>query len=220
MGTIVHDCPHCGATSSTFTFGQDLIALRQTRYGSYSADALASCGNCSRAVFFVINNTYSDHVHIGPANIQGNIKNSRWTVSESHPQRPSTDAPQHTPHAAANALSGALKSLQSGIWQGAGMLARRSVELSLKETKTGAKQQTLNKAIKELREDNDIPEYVADWSDHVRVLGNEAAHGDEIGEADAREAVTFARELALTLFTRPAEIALVRQKYHASEDDR
>lgn len=219
MGTLAFDCPHCSATKSTFSFldnMRNLIEMSKdvrTKEVKYKADSIGYCGHCKRAVLFELHFNGIDS--LSPNEIHGNIVDRGWAVGKSYPPAPSLEVPKHTPPQVANPLRDALKSQKSGIWSGAGMLARKAVEMALAYKKNTREIPNLKQAIKELRESGDVPEYVAEWGDHVRALGNSAGHRDDFEESEAREAIEFAEELVKTLFTRPKDIELARQRYES-----
>jgi uncharacterized protein DUF4145 len=68
---------------------------------------------------------------------------------------------------------------------------------------------------KNIKDSGEVPAYVAEWGEHVRALGNDAAHRPDFSQEEAKEAIAFAEELVRSLFTRPKEIELVRKKYEA-----
>ena len=219
MGSLVHDCPRCGATRSTFRFfDKTHNELKEIRVSLDKkiitiADCIGFCSHCNRGVMFVIN--FFGSTFLPLKDIQGNILENGWTVQEFYPDAPNLNVPKHIPPEVMRPLHDALKSQASGIWSGAGMLARKAVEMALACKENKKEISNLKKAIADLKGSGDVRGDVAEWSDHIRALGNDAAHRDDFEESEAREAIEFAEELVKTLFTRPREIELACQRYES-----
>ncbi|WP_169721185.1 DUF4145 domain-containing protein [Nisaea denitrificans] len=185
---------------------------------SNSAELIAHCSHCHRGVMFHLKHN-GNGPFAQPKDLAGDILPNHWSVLKQFPESPSTEAPPHTPDKVASALSDALRSRVARIWQGAGMLARKAIEMALAEKKGLNEIPNLKKAIQELRKSGEVPAYVADWGEHVTALGNDAAHRPEFNEKEAKEAIEFAEELIKSLFTRPQQIALVRKQYEEKSSE-
>lgn len=67
----------------------------------------------------------------------------------------------------------------------------------------GVAERSLSLSLKKMKEDGLIDERLFEWSDALRVVGNEAAHGVDISIAqpDARDAIEFTNAILDYLFS-------------------
>ena len=98
------------------------------------------------------------------------------------------------------------------------MLARKAIEMAVADRLEEDEVPNLKTAMTQLKDMGALPDYVSDWGEHVRALGNDAAHRFNFDEVEAKEAVEFAREFAMNLYTRPAYIKSARQKYNERQN--
>lgn len=215
MGIFRHDCPYCLTARVAFSIEAQWETLWRDpdTFLDYT-HVIAYCGGCGRGVLGIIQKTgNSSH----PVQLEGDIDGRGWETVEVHPVAPSIEPPEHVPGPIADTLSGALKSLVGRIWPGAGMLARKTVEMAVAAKLGQAEVANLKAAMSKLKDAGELPSYVGEWGEHIRALGNDAAHRGDFNEEEAREAVEFAKEFAMSLYTRPERIRLARDRYETKK---
>jgi hypothetical protein len=148
MGSLLVNCPHCGATNSTFHFLDETKNHRKNGIIN-QCDSIAYCSHCSRAVLFSLEQISQTFTQ--PSALTGNLKAYKWQIVEQYPNSPSVESPEHTPTNVASSLTDALKSEAASIWQGAGLLARKAIEMALAERKGGNEIKNLKAAIQEYK---------------------------------------------------------------------
>src|SRR5216683_1520319 len=98
-------------------------------------------------------------------------------------------------------------------------MARTALQAALRDT--GAEGNNLKEEIKNLASTGVLPPLMREWSDEVRLLGNDATHPDGESEgaaaADARDVVEFLDYLLQYLYDLPKEIAYYRERRRQSE---
>jgi|TARA_R110001606_G_scaffold323079_1_gene469910 hypothetical protein len=100
------------------------------------------------------------------------------------------------------------KAIQTESWDGAAMLIRSCLQLSLRHADAQGK--TLRDEIEDLVKKGTLPPLMKEWSTEVRLLGNESTHptpgAEETSSADVKTAMKFLEFLLRYLFSLPAEI--------------
>jgi hypothetical protein len=116
--------------------------------------------------------------------------------------------PEHWPAEVGRYWMQAQRSIETGNWDAAALMARSSLQLLLRHEK--AEGGTLVKEIDDLAKKGLIPPVVKEWAHNLRVLGNEAAHpqpgASGVTEKDARHVVKFLRVLLTVLQDLPHDI--------------
>lgn len=96
-------------------------------------------------------------------------------------------------------------SLGDRRWFSAGLGARRAVEMLCADF--GAAGRDLKAKLEWLRDNGHIDAVTYEWSDAVRTVGNDAAHGtDGVSEEDAEDAIEFAVSLCDLLYVVPKRL--------------
>lgn len=129
------------------------------------------------------------------------------------------DPPKHWPPEARRRWQQAHRSLQSESLDAAAVMARTALQAALRDKGAGGK--NLKEEIKNLAGKGVLPPLMREWSDEVRLLGNDATHPDgESGgaaAADARDVVKFLDYLLEYLYNLPKAIADYRERRRAAD---
>ncbi len=129
------------------------------------------------------------------------------------------DPPEYWPPEVKRCWQQAHRSLQNESWDAAAVMARTALQAALRDT--GAEGNNLKEEIKNLASTGVLPPLMREWSDEVRLLGNDATHPDGESEgaaaADARDVVEFLDYLLQYLYDLPKAIAYYRERRRQSE---
>tara|TARA_Y100000296_G_scaffold85346_1_gene121025 strand:+ start:1542 stop:2192 length:651 start_codon:yes stop_codon:yes gene_type:complete len=124
--------------------------------------------------------------------------------------------PEHWPEAVGRYWLQAKRNLKDGNWDAAALMARSSLQVSLREQK--AKGNNLKQEIDHLAAEGILPKIIQEWAHNVRELGNDSAHPKPDQPAtppeDAKDIVGFMDYLFEYLYTLPKQI----QEYRARKN--
>jgi hypothetical protein len=127
--------------------------------------------------------------------------------------------PEHWPEAVGRYWLQAKRNLRDQNWDAAALMARSALQVAFRES--GAEGRTLKQEAEDLAAKGILPPIMRDWSDHVRELGNDAAHPGAAQSAtnpqDARDIVRFLDFLLGYLYTLPHEIEKYRERTEGEE---
>ena len=82
--------------------------------------------------------------------------------------------PEHWPANVGRYWQQASNNLAREEWDGAAVLSRSALQVAVRDHKAAG--QTLKAEIEDLAKKGILPGIMKEWSDHVRILGNESAH--------------------------------------------
>ncbi|MEX2515934.1 MAG: DUF4145 domain-containing protein [Gammaproteobacteria bacterium] len=127
--------------------------------------------------------------------------------------------PDYWPEAVGRYWLQAKRNLRDQNWDAAALMARSALQVAFREN--GAQGRTLKEETDDLAQKGILPPIMREWSDHVRELGNDAAHPAPAQEAtapqDARDIVRFLDFLLRYLYTLPYEIQQYRGRAEVQE---
>jgi hypothetical protein len=86
---------------------------------------------------------------------------------------------------------------------------RRALEMALSHKYPDLKG-TLFERIRKLVSDGVLTKELGDWADSIRLIGNEAAHADEVTRDDLTMARAFTDAVLRYVFTLPTQVATRR----------
>jgi hypothetical protein len=216
MATLKLDCPHCNSASMTFVS----IATHQEA-GTDHVWTFWRCNGCPKAILVKAEkppkagsagSSMRDHT---AENIGGDyVAWAKFKILESWPPAPTTEAPAHTPKNVATAFTQAVKALQGGLWDPAGMAFRRALDIGtielakqLKVTFSDPKL-SLKRRIDELGTKAQLPQTLVDWAHAIREDGNDAAHEPmPYTEPEAKQLHEFTKTFLEYVFMLPGELA-------------
>ncbi len=125
-----------------------------------------------------------------------------------------TKSPDHWPPAVGRNWLQAHKSLTDENWDAASVMARSSMQSALRDKK--AKGANLLEEIEYLGKQGLLPPLMIDWSNEVRLLGNEATHSDPndsgVDPKDANDITEFLDYLLEYLYDLPKRIEAYRAR--------
>jgi hypothetical protein len=187
-------CPHCGREVRFDVHAQVMPV-------SGESHQLHQCQACAGVVYRLTDG------HPATRTI------AQWPLKGVRPVHPAVPAP-----IAADWFEAHL-CLTIGAFRGAAAMARRAVQGVAVEQ--GAKDGKLYSQLKELETRATLHPTMVEWAEHIRLLGNVAAHPgtdglDTVSEEEARDVVRFLDELLRWLYELPAETAAARAARSAS----
>lgn len=128
--------------------------------------------------------------------------------------------PEYWPEAVGRYWLQAKRNISDGNWDAAAVMARSALQAALRDN--NAVGETLKKEIQDLATKGILPPVMKDWSDNVRVLGNESAHPvpdkDAIKSDDAIDVVQFLDFLLEYLYSLPHKIKQYRKRAEEEKD--
>ncbi len=100
-------------------------------------------------------------------------------------------------------------------------MARTALQAALRDQ--GAEGNNLKEEINKSLSDQGVLPLMREWSDEVRLLGNDATHPDDesrgAGAADSRDVVEFLDYLLQYLYNLPKAIANYRERRRPASDE-
>ena len=180
-----NDCPRCGTKSVALNHAESPGSFADFFENGSRRDAFAICGYCGRGLVLTF------------------LQNARSRKPlEIAPSPTSVSAPAHSPRNVANFYRQAMNNLP-GNPDAAGSMFRKALESALK-SKFPDMTGDLFGRIEQAQEEQKLPPAMAEWAHRIRLLGNDAAHGEEpTSEESARELSKFTQLVLLYLFTLP-----------------
>jgi hypothetical protein len=129
--------------------------------------------------------------------IRGDVWEDVITLYPSDANRPQSNVPI----AITAALSEARASYGARAYTAAAIMCRKTLELIC--ASHGARERSLVRSVQKLRDDGVIDDQLYNWSDALRIAGNEAAHGqgEATSESDARDMLEFTNAILEYLFS-------------------
>ncbi|MDG9931010.1 MULTISPECIES: DUF4145 domain-containing protein [unclassified Pseudomonas] len=196
LATYQIECPFC---SERGNFEVEHHAEKKKPNGRkvLNFDTL-KCGNCASyvMVFWSASSGHHDY-RVLP-----------WPVGrlEKHPE--------HWPEAVGRYWLQAKRSLKDQNWDAAALMARSSLQASLREQNAAGA--NLKQEIEDLAQKGVLPKIMQDWAHSVRELGNDSAHpkADQppTSPQDAKDIVGFMDYLFEYLYTLPQKINKYRER--------
>ena len=194
-------CPWCRTKAVSFT-PMNMLRWQEsdgTVATSYT-DVFAMCGACDRGSIAVFQGHHSSH---------DTLRNAALECI--YPAPPSEDAPPFTPDRCRRFFRQGMSSLHTGNPDAAGAMFRKALEAGLKEKFLSNKRNLIDQ-IKEAADSGLLTQDMADWANHIRVSGNEAAHGDDYTMKQAKALQVFTELVLIYLFELPGRLSEEQQK--------
>lgn len=191
-GHIIYDCSHCGMKKCAFTVS-NLIDRLQPGNRNKNIILFAICNNCKKPISALVETHYNADTL---ADQNGDIlKNSQ--SFEIFPEPHSPSIPEFIPDNVENSYKQAITSLDIGIYDAAGMMFRKTLEIALKSYKPNLKGNLVS-LINELGKNHELTPAMVEWSHTIRLDGNKAAHEKLFTEEEANKCTCFAISLLYT----------------------
>ncbi|MBI4964881.1 MAG: DUF4145 domain-containing protein [Desulfomonile tiedjei] len=193
-------CPFC-MERGNFTQVFHAEKKKPNSYKRLNFDTI-ECGNCKGYVMVLWSATQHslDHAYHEYRVLPWPLKLERY--------------PEHWPEQIGRYWLQAKRNVRDENWDAASVMARSALQLALRDCKAQGK--NLKQEIDDLAAKGILPPIMKDWSDHVRDLGNDAAHpGPSQGPADpedVRDIVKFLDFLLEYLYSLPHRIKQYRER--------
>lgn len=125
--------------------------------------------------------------------------------------------PEHWPEAVGRYWLQAIKNLKEENWDAAAVMARSSLQLALRDK--NANGNNLKQEVDDLANKSILPPIMREWSNEIRLLGNDSAHPDPCApptdSKNAKDIVKFLDFLLEYLYTLPHEISEYKKSNQA-----
>jgi hypothetical protein len=189
---FIIDCPYCRAKVGANETGRSEHRAKHNDYGPFNESAaLVVVGNCIRCGKILVGQ-YEQLYEDSELSVQTD-------VVRIFPKPPRTFTSKNIPQAAGRSLVEADRCLQAGAYLASCVMFGRALEavcahkLLTKEERAAGKQKSLGVGIKELRSKEIIDARLFDWSEHLRVFRNVAAHASDqqVSRKDAEDLQAF-----------------------------
>ena len=208
MGVFKADCPHCGTRSVAFSIVHE---RRVDKSPKRLWDTLAFCGQCSHGILA----NFSIPGNGGPTVWLSGCRANELAPPVISPPTPSTVAPEYTPENVAEYYRQGMENLPGG-WDAAGSMFRKVLDTGLK-AKFPEIKGDLKKRIKKAAEKQELTPALAEWSDQIRLDGNDAAHDEHpFSKEEAKRLQTFTELVLIYLFKLPG---MIEQAQGMSEEE-
>ena len=200
MPILTHVCPHC----LTNHIGLHIAAYQAM--SAYKGTVHLSCPKCDLPSCGVVEGN-GDVSMSSWGSSSGDILQWGWTLVEFWPEISGPHIPENLPPDVERIYLQAERNFPTaGNEEAAGTMYRKALDVGLKKidpTATGV----LKQRIKKLAAAGKLTADIAEWSDHVRDLGNDAAHEeDPPTRAELSDLRSFTEMVMRYLFTLPAMV--------------
>lgn len=211
MGQIKRDCPHCHTKNSAFlTFGE------VNHPGTQSYAVALRCNGCYGAISAVVSHRAGRTPHQFPGDLDS--AHPHLVVHQWFPQPAEPKAPDSLPENAKTFYLQALRSLNSGNFDAASMMARKTLEVTVKALAPKLEGKLYNR-IEALGAEGLITKALKDWAHAIRDDGNVASHEEiPVSKEFAEEILAFVEMFLLYTFTMPKMIEAKQKTKTPSED--
>jgi hypothetical protein len=139
--------------------------------------------------------------------LNGDVAQWHWSIKQFWPKVDGPLIPEHLPPDVERVYLQAERNFPTpGNEEAAGTMYRKALDIGLKKIDPSATG-LLKTRIKKLAADGKVTSDIADWSNHVRDLGNEAAHDeDPPTRTELEDLRSFTEMVMRYLFTLPAMV--------------
>lgn len=198
MGQITFDCPHvgCGTKKSAF----EMVASLSIGGGQW--EVMANCGSCHHSI--IVRCRQETVGHALPHNFGGNIFHENFRVIGIWPEPPRIETVGALPAAVEDIFMEAEQNFADGRLRTSAMGYRATIETALKLLDPG-NTGMLAARIKAMK--GMLPSALIDLLDHVKFLGNGAAHDGMPDAEDVAAGRDFVRLFLVYTFELPARVA-------------
>jgi len=205
-------CPRCGKQSSFEIRGSIPITFDYSTYldhndGTKSHETLdrvsvLMCRHCNQGIS-VIEETWVGDNPMREKRVGGviNYRGINWWPL------PEVNLSSDVPIAISNVFNEATMTLSANCPRASVVMARRTLEAITVDK--GETKGSLYKRLESLSKKGVLHPSLADWTTEIRLIGNKGAHFDPIENVnlkDAKDLISFVRELIRYLYELPAEL--------------
>ncbi|MBL8883240.1 MAG: DUF4145 domain-containing protein [Hyphomicrobium sp.] len=179
MGFVKHKCPHCLTEDMSFSVVKAYDLPDLTGVG-----ALLVCGRCQLPACMHVVGGRSGGLHAAVFEKTPDPCSQGWPVMGFWPEASRVQIPEYLPADVERAFKQAEDNYaRVGNEEAAGMMYRKALDVAVKKIDPSLSG-TLGPKLKALHKQGKLTTDIAEWADHVRALGNEAAHDDTPIERD------------------------------------
>lgn len=184
---MIVECVECRSFVDTKTFGQ--FERLSDGHGPSSLFSLLSCSQCGAPI--LIRQTNIGNI------AQGDIWDKPAPVFPTGEHRVNPNAPKEIQQA----FDEACNCYRADAFTASTIMCRKTLEGIC--AAHGVNEGSLVKSLKKMHEDNLIDGHLVEWSDQLRVAGNEAAHGVGItfDRNDAKDVLEFTNAIMDYIFS-------------------
>jgi hypothetical protein len=172
----------------------------------------ASCGSCHLPISVVVTDRQGN-TNESPGIYAGEItRGAKWGINRIYPAPTRIDAPENIPAGVNRAFIQAAESRQSGHFDAAAAMYRKSMELGLKDKSPGIDAWKIEKRIDKMAAEGLITAELQDWAHELRLDGNDAVHEDEMEKEAVDQMHDFCTFLLTYLYTLPEQVKVARAR--------
>lgn len=203
------DCPHCRTKKIGF---QGVFEYRHRTDLNTQKMIVGICPSCRHAVSFLVE--LSRHSADGKLIVlTGGLSENGIRILDFWPKLTTEKVPESVPGNVQSVVQQAYACLENGLFDAAGVMFRKALEIITKEQAPDLRNATLDKRIEKLSENGAIPKEVKDWAHEIRLEGNFAAHGIEpFTQEQAHTLKRFCEAFLMYIYTMPALVAESRSR--------
>ncbi|MFT8326723.1 DUF4145 domain-containing protein [Gluconobacter oxydans] len=211
MATIVLDCSRCGSKDQTADLSS--IFTVDGNRGQF-INVAGFCRGCKKVlgISLVGNHRHTVQEVANYLGIKDDLTNI-CEIIEISPPCPTPNIPDYLPDNIERSFLEAERSRISGNILAAGMTYRRALEMATKDkARDLPARKILAQRIELLAKENRLTPALADWANHIKDLGNEAAHEeDEPTAADINALAALTRMTLIYLYEMPERVRRMRE---------
>ena len=224
MALVIFDCPHCFARKMTSTVRATYLYPEEAmEFGqSPRADISTVCNGCFTAIGIrVTNDSYRkavDHYTFGQKlsvalKSDATLNSTGFTCAVVRTPRQESRMPRHLSPAVTKALKSAEQNLQLEDGEdAAATMFRRAIDVAIRE-KHPEVSGMLKLRIDKLNKKGLIPDAMKDWTDEIRLIGNDGAHEPEgVSRPELLALQAFTDAFLRYYVSLPFEVSLRRGK--------
>ena len=223
MATINLTCPHCLKQRMTFDVsGWRLFAKRQLNNPSIFS-VTAFCRGCDKGISGILDGTMTrSKTNQLPERLldQAVEITDLLEILVIWPAIPKPDVPLGLSAVVERIFREAEDGKLRNNLESAGSMYRKSLDIATKNLDPSFASQNLASRLRKLAQVGKLTNDIADWADHIRRLGNDAAHDEDVPTGKEIDDLANLTRMALTyLFEMPKRVADLRISTAAAEGD-
>jgi hypothetical protein len=208
MAILTYKCPHC------LTEKIALQCWKGFDFGNWQTTVHLECPKCHLPSCALLVAPSGAQIHAGNIDqFSGDVLDTNWKVREFWPEPPGPLIPEQLPPEVERIYLQAERNYPvEGNEEAAGTMYRKVLDVGLKKIDPDAKG-VLAVRIKKLASANKLTPDIAEWADHVRDLGNDAAHEEAPPTRKELDDLRNFTEMVMRyLFSLPALVAARKPK--------
>ena len=203
---IPNFCPDCNAIVETgvlFAYTFDVTYTDELQNEGTSV-TLSKCLNCEKPILF------QEHFH----NIED--YSDTWDKVQLYPDRDNI-ALKNAPDIVINPFKEAIKCYRAQAYEACAIMCRKGIEAICADK--GETRGNLAQKIQRLKDNNVLEQTFYNWTNELRVIGNDGAHSHEqkIDKQDAKDALDFFEALITYLYHLVGQYEKLKQRRNVAD---